>query len=183
MILRRIARGRGVRLPQNPWGMDDDDDDDDDVEEFKPDFIHVMNNIGKTRGPSVLERVRKCCGGTVFEDFTNEILSVLEDYKRLDNRQVPPITQNNMLRCSDFNDCEKNVAIIFGQCFGKVELINEFVPNNFNVMIRGAAKAVLRNTKEDMSSTDLWRKHVVVVSATTTCSPFELDVRTFTRNV
>ena len=181
MILRRIARGRGVRPPPNPWGMDDDDDDDnddDDIEYFREDIMTLLENLQRLRScASPKKALQSCCVNTVFSEYVDDIISVLEEYNRLNDDQLPP-TPKNIFRHSPFERCATNVAVIFGECFGKVELMNEFVPNNFNVILRGVAKAVLRNTKEEMSSADLWRKHLVVVSATTTCCPFKLEVCT-----
>eukprot|EP00938_MAST-03A_sp_MAST-3A-sp1_P001291 g1291.t1 len=43
-------------------------------------------------------------------------------------------------------------------------------------MLRGATTAVLRHTENKISAKDLWKKHVVVVAATTKCTPFKLQI-------
>ena len=185
MILRRIARGRGVPLPQNPWGIDDDDDDDGiDIDYFREDIMILLENLQQLRSCACPKKaIRTYCDGTVFVDYVDDIVAVLEEYGRLAEATSRSTSGSEILRHTSFARCTKNVAVVFGECSGNIELINEFVPNNFNVMLRGATTAVLRHTENKISAKDLWKKHVVVVAATTKCTPFKLQVRTIKREM
>ena len=176
MILRRIARRRSRVHPQDPWGVQDDDNDDDIIECFKNDFLKLFVNISKNESyNSAKEKMRGVCVGTVFEGFTGDISRVLDDYNRLEDCTALPTTS--------YTHLGKSVVILYGECFGKIERLNDFVPNNFNVILRGASSAVLQHTKENVSTEDMWKRHVIVVSATETCERFNLQVCTFNRKV
>ena len=104
----------------------------------------------------------------------NPIVKVLNEFSRAERTTCLERETQEKTR-------EKNVCVVFGECNGRAEKLNAFVPCNFRDVIRGAIMAVMRTCTQQktFSRNDAQKfeeNHIVFSNFLKSCQQFDLNL-------